>query len=291
MLREKRTASFESYAGCQHKHFQNAAFKSPVLFWHLRAWRASRSFSVLKIIFPRNILDKWNPQHAACPCDYQSVWGNRVKHTLNCTILCQAKLNFIMYFFPQNIYVCTAVFTELQSISCWPTECITLLPTSHFKMITLATSMKFAYFRLLLRNSKIASSKTVIHPRMGTIGIEHWTVPEPILCPWNQPDCFDCAYIFEKFQTEGLYPDGLVEMVPDSSEIPFSSSCHAVIMYQDADINELAHIDVGSKSCMPLKIRFSRWVMAYESCLSVKALVYCHVWKSDHVYAVVYTFF
>lgn len=117
-------------------------------------------------------------------------------------------------FFSQHIYVCITVFTELQHVSCWPTECIILLPTSHFKMTTLATSRKFAYFRLLLRKSKIASSKTAIHPRMDTSGIEYWTASEPILRHWNQPECFDCAYIFETFKTEGL------EMVPDSSEIP-----------------------------------------------------------------------
>lgn len=87
-------------------------------------------------------------------------------------------------------------------------------------MTTLATSMKFAYFRLLLRNSKIAGSKTVLHPKMATSGIEHWTTQEPILCLWNQPECFDCAYIFEMFKTEGQYPDGLVEMVPGSPETP-----------------------------------------------------------------------
>lgn len=172
----------------------------------------------LRSFFPRNILDKWNPQHAACPCDCQSVWGNRVKHTLDCTIICQVKLNVILYFFPKIFMY--ALCTELQSISCWPTECVILLPTSHFKMTTLATSTKFVYFRLLLRNSKIASSKTVTHPRMETSGIEHWTVQEPILCLRNHPECFDCAYIFETFETEGLYPDGLVEMVPDSSETP-----------------------------------------------------------------------
>lgn len=83
-------------------------------------------------------------------------------------------------FFSQNIYVCITAFTELQSISGWPTECIILLPTSHFKMTTLATSMKFAYFRLLLRNSKIVSRKTVIHPRMDIPGIEHRTHSLPL---------------------------------------------------------------------------------------------------------------
>lgn len=54
MLREKITASLESYAGCQLRPFQDPAVRSPFFFWHPIAWRASRSFSVLKIFFPRN---------------------------------------------------------------------------------------------------------------------------------------------------------------------------------------------------------------------------------------------
>lgn len=87
------------------------------------------------------------------------------------------KAKFYNVFFPQNIYVCITVSTELQSISCWPTECIILLPISHFKITALATSMKFANFSLLLRNSKIASSKTLIHLRMDTSGIEQYQNP------------------------------------------------------------------------------------------------------------------
>lgn len=151
----------------------------------------------------------------------QSKTHTRLHHKL------PGKAKFYNVFSPQNIYVCITIFTELQSVSCWPTECIIFLPTSHFKMTTLATSMKFAYFRLLLKNSKIAGSKTVTHPRMDTSGREHWTVQEPILCLWNKPECFDCAYIFETFKTEWLYPDGLVEMVPDSLEAP---DCLPVVM-------------------------------------------------------------
>lgn len=69
MLREKIPASLKLHAGCQLQLFQNPAVKCPVFFWHITAWRTSRSFSVLNIFFPSN--SSWQMKS---PAHCLSIW-------------------------------------------------------------------------------------------------------------------------------------------------------------------------------------------------------------------------
>lgn len=88
-------------------------------------------------------------------------------------MLCQIKFNVITFFFSTNVYVCIAIFVEAKNVSCQPTECvISLLFFTHITLLGDASGhqYQFAYFGLLLRNSEIASSKTVTHPRRASLG-------------------------------------------------------------------------------------------------------------------------
>lgn len=152
---------------------------------------------------------------------------------------------------------------------------------------------------------------------LGTFGLVHWTVPGPILWPWNQLECFARAHTFKftlSFKKEWLYPDDLVRTAPDNLKLSLgaaweSVSCpwfktmlitfqllcskEATIMYRDGGTVECMSLDVPSKSWMPLKMQVSPRIPTCESCWSVHAhtnAVVC-VWKSNCVYAEVYTYF
>lgn len=148
------------------------------------------------------LLDKWNPKHTACPYDFLAVRGKGVKHTLNCIVFCHAKFIAITFFFPTNVYICIAVFTEAKNVSCWPTECIISIHFStHITLLDDASGHQCGvYFSLLLKNRAKLLVAKLIHSRRVSLDISelvHWTVPRPILCPWNQLKFFVCARTFK----------------------------------------------------------------------------------------------
>lgn len=86
-----------------------------------------RSFSLA------TLLDKWNPQHTACPCDFLAVWGKGVKHTLNCMIFCQAKFIVITFFSHKclRMYCSIHRIKKCQLLANWMYHINTLLYPHH----------------------------------------------------------------------------------------------------------------------------------------------------------------